>query len=53
MGAEIVLQKAKMLQNVLEITAKLMVIGEIGVPGLTVEIIVRKPERDYVTILPQ
>ena len=50
---EIVLEKTKMLQSVLEITAKLMVIGEIGVPGHNVNLIVRKQDLDLVTILSQ
>ena len=50
---EIVLEKTKMLQSVLEITAKLMVIGEIGVPGQYVNPTVRKEDPEHATILLQ
>ena len=53
MEVEIVLEKEETSQTVLEITAKLMVNGEIGVLGLIVEMIVRKQDPDHVTILPQ
>ena len=48
---DIVLEKEEMLQIVLKICAQLMEIGEIGVPGPPVEIIVRKQDPDPVTIL--
>ena len=50
---EIALEKEKTLKNVLQITAKLMEIGDNGTVGQNVNPIVRKEGPGHVTILSQ